>query len=188
MNGPFTVTKHDVMYDGRVFTIERDEVRHHSGYESVREVVRHNGGAVVVPLYANGDVLLIRQYRYPIDEEIIELPAGKLDEGEDPAVCAARELREETGCSAGSISKLTAMLTTPGFCSEVLHIYLAEQLSEGTQQLEQGEESIALLRIPLREALAMCADGRIRDGKTVTGLALAALRSGMMPLSEESGS
>lgn len=180
MSAVFTVTAHERIYEGRVFTIERDEVRHRSGYESVREVVRHDGGAVVVPLYDNGDVLLIRQYRYPVDEEIIELPAGKLDAGEDPRACAVRELREETGCSADAVEKLTAMMTTPGFCSEILHIYLATGLRNGAQQLEEGEESIALMRMPLPEALRMCADGRIHDGKTVTGLMLAAMRAGVL--------
>jgi len=178
MSSPYTVTRHTVLYEGRVYTIERDDVRHASGYEAVREVVRHDGGAVVVPLYDNHDVLLIRQYRYPVDEEIIELPAGKLGADEDPRDCAVRELREETGCTASSVKKLTAMMTTPGFCSEVLHIFLALGLRDGTQQLEEGEESIALVRVPLSEAVAMCRDGRIHDGKTVTGLMLAALEVG----------
>ncbi len=182
MSAAFTVTRHERLYEGRVFTIERDEVRHASGYESVREVVRHDGGAVVVPLYDNGDVLLIRQYRYPVDGEIIELPAGKLDRGEDPRDCAVRELREETGCTAAEVQKLTAMMTTPGFCSEILHIYLATGLRDGEQQLEEGEESITLLRMPLSEAIAMCRDGRISDGKTVTGLMLAALRAGLLSM------
>lgn len=178
MKNPYKITRHEIIFEGRVFTIIRDEVRHESGYSSVREVVEHHGGAVIVAVHDNGDVLLIRQFRYPVADEILELPAGKLGNGEDPLDCARRELREETGCSAQRWEKLTAMLTTPGFCSEVLHIYLAQGLRNGEQALEEGEESITVLRVPLREALAMCSDGRIRDGKTVTGLALAALRLG----------
>ncbi len=176
MKNPYEITRHEIIFEGRVFTIIRDEVRHESGYASVREVVEHHGGAVIAALHDNGDVLLIRQFRYPVADAILELPAGKLGPGEDPLDCARRELREETGCSADRWEKLTAMLTTPGFCSEVLHIYLARGLHNGVQALEEGEESIEVLRVPLSEALAMCSDGRIRDGKTITGLALTALR------------
>lgn len=180
MSFHFDVTRREIVFKGRVFTIVRDEVRHASGYESVREVVQHNGGAVIVPLLANGDVLLIRQFRYPVQDEILELPAGKLGDGEDPAHCAARELEEETGYRAGELHKLTAMMTTPGFCSEVLHIYAATGLEAGQQRLEEGEESIELVRVSFAEAIAMCRDGRIHDGKTVTGLMLAALNQGVL--------
>lgn len=179
MSEQFEVVRHERIYGGRVFTIIRDEVRHVSGYESVREVVEHDGGAVAVAVDENQDVVLIRQYRYPIDEEIIELPAGKLSPGEDPLACAQRELREETGIHATRWEELTAMFSTPGFCSEVLHLYLARDLHAGTPSLEEGEESITVFRVPLRDALAMCADGRIRDGKTIVGLALSALHLGM---------
>ncbi|MFA6232751.1 MAG: NUDIX hydrolase [Bacteroidota bacterium] len=175
MSTPFEITRREIIYEGRVFTIIRDEVRHLSGYSTVREVVEHDGGAVIAAVHDNGDVLLIRQFRYPVAEEIIELPAGKLDPDEDPLDCARRELREETGFSAERWEKLTAMFSTPGFCSEVLHIYLAQGLHEGEPALEEGEESITVMRVQMREALAMCADGRIRDGKTITGLALAAM-------------
>jgi ADP-ribose pyrophosphatase len=181
----FSVLKRDVIYEGRVFTIERDLVRHASGYEAVREVVRHDGGAVIVPILPGPDVLLIRQFRYPVGEEIIELPAGKLFPGEDPLLCAGRELQEETGYSASEITHLLSMLTTPGFCSEVLHLYMATGLIHGEQALEQGEESITVMRTPLSEALRMCGDGCIRDGKTVTGLTLAALRLGVLHITED---
>lgn len=180
MADEFTVTRHELIYSGRVFDIVRDEVRHSSGYETVREVVRHNGGAVVAALFENNDIILIRQFRYPVGEVIYELPAGKLDEDEDPAACALRELTEETGWSARKLEKLTSVLTTPGFCSETLHIYLATELSAGSQRLEEGEESIEVLRLPLREAVSMCKDGEIHDGKTVTGIMLAALRAGVL--------
>ena len=178
---PFEITRHEVIYEGRVFAVIRDEVRHQSGYESVREVVVHDGGAVIVAVDADGRVLLIRQFRYPVAGHILELPAGKLSPGEDPLDCARRELREETGVTARNWEKLTAMLSTPGFCSEELYIYLARDLEDGEQALEEGEESIEVRRVPLAQALALCADGGIRDGKTVTGLALAALRLGMIP-------
>ncbi len=176
----FEVLRHEVIYEGRVFTIERDEVLHASGYVGMREVVRHDGGAVIVAVLPGPDVVLIRQFRYPIAKEIIELPAGKLFPGEDPLICAGRELREETGYNALEITHLISMLTTPGFCSEELHLFMATRLEPGMQALEQGEESIAVLRVPFHEALRMCADGRICDGKTVTGLTLAAMRLGIL--------
>lgn len=177
---PFEITRHEVLYEGRVFTVIRDEVRHESGYEAVREVVAHDGGAVVVAVDAQDRVLLVRQFRYPLASHILELPAGKLSPDEDPLDCARRELREETGVTARRWETLTAMLSTPGFCTEELFIYLALELEDGEQALEEGEESIEVQRLPLREAIALCADGGIRDGKTVTGLFLAALRLGLI--------
>ncbi len=176
MSNPFEITQREIIYEGLVFTIIRDEVRHESGYSAVREIVQHDGGAVIAAVHDNGDILLIRQFRYPLAEEIVELPAGKLAPGEDPLDCARRELKEETGCTAERWQKLTAMLSTPGFCDEVLHIYLAQGLHDGEQALEEGEESLSVFRLPLTVALAMCADGRIRDGKTIAGLSLAAMR------------
>jgi ADP-ribose diphosphatase len=180
----FKLIKSELIFEGRVFNIVRDEVQHKSGYNTVREVVQHDGGAVIVALFEDRDVILIKQYRYPVNEEIYELPAGKLSPGEDPEHCAFRELEEETGLKAGKMEKLTAMMTTPGFCSEVLHIFLATDLQNGTQALEQGEETIEVFRLPLTRALSMCADGTIHDGKTVTGLALAAMKIGMWETGE----
>ncbi|MCZ7557160.1 MAG: NUDIX hydrolase [Bacteroidia bacterium] len=185
MADEFTILTHERLFEGRVFTIERDTVRHASGYESIREVVRHDGGAVIVPILPGPDVLLIRQFRYPVNREIIELPAGKLSPGEDPMHCAVRELREETGYTAAEMLPLVSMLTTPGFCSETLHLFMATGLTDGAQALEQGEESIALLRTPLAEAMRMCGDGRITDGKTVTGLTLAALKLGVLNIESD---
>lgn len=177
---PFEVTRHEILYEGRVFTVIRDEVRHESGYEAVREVIAHDGGAVVVAVDAQDRVLLVRQFRYPLAAHILELPAGKLSPDEDPLDCARRELREETGVTARRWEPLTAMLSTPGFCTEELFVFLARDLEDGEQALEEGEESIEVLRLPLREAIERCADGGIRDGKTVTGLFLAAHRLGLI--------
>jgi len=176
----FEILHHEEIYRGRVFTVIRDDVQHKSGYRGVREVVEHHGGAVVAAMFPNDDVLLIRQFRYPMQREIFELPAGKLDAGEDPQHCAARELSEETGYRAATFQKLTALMTTPGFCSEVLHIYLATDLIDGVQRLEQGEETIDVMRVPIREAIRMCADGEISDGKTIAGLTLTAMKLGLL--------
>jgi ADP-ribose pyrophosphatase len=177
-SNPFSVLHSETIYEGRVFTIIRDEVEHVSGYTSVREVVRHNGGAVVVALFDDGDVLLVRQFRYPMQRKIFELPAGKLQAGEDPEACAARELEEETGWRAGKLEHLTSLMSTPGFCNEVLHVYLATGLAPGEQQLEEGEENLEIHRVPLARAINMCQIGEIADGKTIAGLMLASLRAG----------
>jgi len=166
----FTVLKHEVIYTGRVFRVERDEVRHRTGYRSVRECVVHDGGAVICPVFSNGDILLIRQYRYPVDRHILEFPAGKLQQDEPPAECATRELEEETGYRATRLIGLGSMYTTPGYSSEVLYLFAACELEAGKQNLESGEESITTIRVPFPEAEEMVKDGRIMDGKTIAAL------------------
>jgi len=171
----FTVKKRDIVHKGVVFDLIVDHIEYPSGNGSVREVAQHPGGAVVVPVFDNGDVLMIRQFRYPIGKIIYELPAGKLDPDEEPELCARRELEEETGYRADAYEKLTAFYTTPGFCTEKLHIYLATELTklESGQNLEEGEESITVERIPLQQTLDMIEAEKIVDGKTIVGLFLA---------------
>jgi ADP-ribose pyrophosphatase len=161
-------------YTGRVFSLVVDEVEYPSGNRGIREVASHPGGAVVVALFDDDSILLVHQYRYPMKKHLLELPAGKLDTGEDPAVCAARELEEETGYAAGKLEKLLAIYTTPGFCDEQLHLYLATDLrpSHRGQQLEEGEMDLTVQRLPLNEALAMIERGEIIDGKTICGIFL----------------
>ena len=180
--------KSEKRYSGTVFSLIVDEVEYRSGRRGVREVAEHPGGAVVVPLLDDSSVLLVHQFRYPIKKELLELPAGKLDPGEDPQVCAARELEEETGYIARSIRKLTAIYTTPGFCSEQLHIYLAMGLTKSPrgQQLEEGELDLVVKQFPLSEVVAMIDRGEIQDGKTICGIMLTAhqLRTGTIQLSD----
>ncbi len=170
--------KREILHRGVVFDLIVDYIEYPSGNGSVREVAKHPGGAVVVPVFDNGEVLMIKQFRYPIEKIIYELPAGKLDPGEDPERCARRELEEETGYKAETYKKLTAFYTTPGFCTEKLHIYLATGLHElkTGQQLEEGEESIKIEKIFLRKALDMVATEEIVDGKTIVGLFLADMK------------
>ncbi|MBI1807505.1 MAG: NUDIX hydrolase [Ignavibacteria bacterium] len=162
------------LYQGRVFNVIVDDVEYPSGNKSVREVAEHIGGAVVLAVFPDEEILLINQHRYPFDEFIWELPAGKLNVGEDPLECAKRELEEETGYRADHWKKLTAIYTTPGFCSEKLHIYLATQLTSAPKgrQLEEGELTMTMKKLPLTEAIMMIERQEIVDGKTICGVLL----------------
>ncbi len=168
------VLRSEKKYSGKIFDLIVDEIEYPSGNRSVREVAAHPGGAVIVPLFPDNNIILVRQFRYPIRRYIFELPAGKLNPGEDPLVCAHRELGEETGYAAGHMQLLTAIYTTPGFCDERLHIYLATELKQTArgQQLEEGEAGLTLEIAPLRRAIEMIERQEIVDGKTICGILL----------------
>ena len=172
----FTLLRKEKKYHGKIIDLTVDLLQYPSGNQSIREVIEHPGGAVVLCVFDNEEILLVKQYRHPFGKEVIELPAGKLDPHEDPLVCAKRELREETGYAANEWMKLTSIYTTPGFCNEVLHIFLAQGLSphELGQALEEGEATIQLMQIPIREAIAMIEREEIVDGKTIAGIMLGA--------------
>lgn len=177
----FKLLRREKKYQGRIIDLTIEYLEYPSGNQTYREIVEHPGGAVIAGVFENREILLVRQYRHPFGKEIIELPAGKLDSGEDPLLCAQRELREETGMTAGSWSKLTAIYTTPGFCNEVLHIFLAQGLTphKDGQALEEGEASIQLIRLPITEAIAMIEREEIIDGKSIVGIMLAAKKLGI---------
>ncbi len=163
---------HDILYRGKVFDLIVDRVEYPGGRTGVREIAHHPGGAVAMPLFDDGRVMLVRQLRYPLGRQIIEFPAGKLQPGEDPADAAARELAEETGWTAGGLERIAALYSTPGFCDEVLHLYLATNLapSPGGPRREEGESTMSVLTLSLQEAVAMVERGEIQDAKTVAGL------------------
>ena len=163
------------LYSGRILDLEVDRVLLPSGSKAEREVIRHLGAAVVLPLLEGGQVILVNQYRYPMGGELLELPAGKLDPGEDPNTCAARELSEETGWRAGEIYDLGSFFTTPGFTDEVLHAFVATGLEPAPDVVPDPDEAIEIVTMSVEEALAACRDGRIRDGKTLATLLLAQL-------------
>jgi ADP-ribose pyrophosphatase len=173
MSPPRTI-KSEKRYSGKVFNLILDEVEYPSGNRGIREVAEHPGGSVILPLFDDGSVLLVRQFRYPVKKELYELPAGKLDPGESPDLCAARELEEETGFIAASIKKLTAIYTTPGFCSEQLHIYVATGLKKSPrgQKLEEGEMDLKLKQLPFEQVVKMIEQGEIVDSKTICGILL----------------
>jgi ADP-ribose pyrophosphatase len=170
----------EVLYTGRVFNLVVDTVEYPGGERGVREIAQHPGGAVIVPLLDDGSVVLVRQFRYPLGRYILELPAGKLDKNEAPDRAARRELAEETGYDAVSLEHLTTIYTTPGFCDEQLHLYLARGLTmrASGHAREIGEQSMTLEYLPLRDAAAMAMSGEIPDAKTVIGLLLAEKRAG----------
>jgi ADP-ribose pyrophosphatase len=166
----FKVTDHRVVYHGRVFDTVVDEIEYESGNKSIREVAAHPGGAVVLPLLNDGRIIFVYQFRYPLGQYIYELPAGKLESNESPEFCARRELEEETGYRAAKLEKLTSIYTSPGFCNEKLHIFLARDLSNGKQNLEEGEKGLTLKFIPMKEAFHMVKTNEIVDAKSIVGL------------------
>ncbi len=173
--------RREILYRGRVIDLIVDAVEYPGGATGIREIAHHPGGAVAVPLFEDGRVMLVRQLRYPFGRHLVEFPAGKLLPGEDPAVAAARELTEETGWAAGKLEKLTALCSTPGFCDEVLHLYLATELRQSPEgpRREQGELTMTVLTLPMADAIAMAERGEIEDAKTVAGLLLVARRCGI---------
>jgi len=164
------------IFDGRVFNVTVDTVRE-GELTYQREVVHHNGSAVIVPVYDDGTVALVRQYRHPAVRYLLEVPAGTLAEGERPEIGAARELKEELGVVAARLEKLSEFFVSPGFCEEKMWVYLATELSEGEQALE-ADEILDVVRMPIADALEMITSGEIEDAKTIIGLILAAPRVG----------
>ena len=166
------------VYTGRVINLDVDQVRFPDGSIGELEMIRHPGASAVVPFLSDpaGDdpqVVLIRQYRYAANGYMYEIPAGRLDDGEEPATCARRELKEETGCTAERVEHLYTLYTTPGFTDERIHLFMAVGLTRG-ETGHEADEFMEIETIPLSKALAMIAAGEIQDAKTALGLLFAA--------------
>ena len=162
------------LFRGRVFSVTADTVREgETTYK--REVVHHPGSAVIIPLFDDGSVALVRQYRHPAVRYLLEIPAGTLNKDERPEEGAARELEEELGFRAGRLEKLAEFFVSPGFCEEKMWLYLATELKETKQQLE-SDELLEVVRLPFPDALEMISLGQIEDAKTIIGLMLLAPR------------
>jgi ADP-ribose pyrophosphatase len=164
------------VFAGRVFSVTVDTVRE-AGKTYARDVVHHPGSAVILPAFADGTIALVRQYRHPAVRYLLELPAGTLNKEERPEEGAARELEEELGLVAGRMEKLSEFFISPGFLEEKMWLYLATDLTETQQRLED-DEMIEVVRLPIDRALQMITDGEIEDAKTIIGLMLAAPRLG----------
>ena len=159
----------DYIYEGTILNLRKDKVKLFDEHETYREVVEHDGGVAIVPITAEGKILLVKQYRIAVDEVVLELPAGKLEEDEDVKKCALRELEEETGFRPDHIKNLFYFYTTPGYSSEKLHLFIAEGLKYYGQNLDRGEY-IELVEISKKDIIPKIVEGKIRDSKTIIGL------------------
>lgn len=164
------------IFAGRVFNVTVDTVSE-GEVTYQREVVHHPGSAVIIPVFDDATVSLVRQYRHPAVRYLLEAPAGTLADGERPEAGAARELQEELGLVAARLEKLSEFFVSPGFCEEKMWVYLATELSEGKQLLDD-DEILEVVRLPIDDALEMITSGEIQDAKTIIGLMLAAPRVG----------
>jgi ADP-ribose pyrophosphatase len=171
------------IFEGRVFDVTVDTVREH-GQTYVRDVVHHPGSAVILPVFDDDTIALVKQYRHPAVKYLLELPAGTLNQRERPEVGAARELEEELGLVAGRMEKLSEFFISPGFLSEKMWLYLATDLSQTQQRLEE-DEAIEVVRLSIDRALQMITDNEIEDAKTIIGLLLAAPRLGVSPFAPD---
>lgn len=157
------------IYQGRIINLRVDEVALPDGKTSKREVVEYTGAVAVVPINEKGELLLVKQYRYAVGETLLEIPAGKIEPGEDYASCAGRELIEETGYEAGNLKHLISFYSTPGFTNEQIHIFLATDLTLKKQDLDE-DEFIDVETVSFKQAPGMIMSGRICDAKSVAGI------------------
>jgi len=157
------------LYEGRILNLRVDQVSLENGRATVREVVEHRGAAAIVPILNDDKVVLVRQYRYAIGSDLLEIPAGTLEIGEEPEICARRELEEETGYKCNELSKILECYVAPGYSSEKIHFYLAKKLQQSVKKTEE-DEHIKVEVLPITLALDKVRSGEIHDAKTVCGL------------------
>jgi ADP-ribose diphosphatase len=169
---PFELLKSELLMKGRAFAIRRDYLKTPDGRETRLEIIEHGGSVVLIPIDENGNLLLVRQYRHATGENLLELPAGTLDEEEEPEACAAREIREETGRAAGSLKKLGEFYLAPGYSDEFMTVYLATELSDSPLDPDD-DEFLSLESVPIAEAIQMAERGEIPDAKSLAALFLA---------------
>ena len=171
----FQIIERNTIYKGRIFDISQDLVSLPGGKKHLYDTIVHPGGAAVLPVDAEGNVYLVRQYRPAADQMVLEIPAGRIEIGEEPRASVIRELQEETGFCAETVEKLTSVYSTIGLCSEVLHLYYAEGLTQGSQNLDE-DEYISVIKIPLSKLTEMVLSGEIIDAKTAVAVMAYVLR------------
>lgn len=157
--------KRNTVYEGKIIKVRNDEAELPNGKPCRREVIEHNGGACIAPITDTNSLIFVRQFRYPYMEELLELPAGKLEPGEDPFEAGKRELEEETGCVADRFFDMGLFYPTPGYCGEVIHLYAATGLCS-TEANPDEDEFVQVEKYTLEESIEMVLNGTIKDGKT----------------------
>jgi ADP-ribose pyrophosphatase len=172
MNYEEKTISREAIYKGNIINVENVTVTLPDGREATRDIVLHPGASVIMPLSEDGCLYMVRQFRKPLEAVSLELPAGKLDQGEDPRICAERELREETGLTASNIIHLLSIHTTPGFSNEVIHLYAATGLTEGETCADE-DEFISSEKISVERLVDMVLNGGIKDAKTIIGVLMA---------------
>lgn len=165
-------------FEGRVIHVHVDTVELPNGRTATREIVNHPGGVGILALDENNNVLVVRQYRYAFGRTLLEIPAGKLEKGEDPYQAAMRELREETGAACEKLQSLGEIFPTPGYCDEIIRLYLARDLRWGEMDLDE-DEFLTVSRVPFQELVDRVLAGEIRDAKTCAALLKAKLLLGL---------
>ncbi|MEW6031245.1 MAG: NUDIX hydrolase [Chloroflexota bacterium] len=169
---PFELLRTETLLKGRAFAIRRDWLKAPDGRETKFDIIEHGGSVVLIPVDADGNLLFVRQYRHAAAKDLLELPAGTLDEGEDPLVCAAREMREETGFAAGKLEKIGEFFLAPGYSTEFMIVYLATDLRHDPLEAD-ADEFLSVEKIPLAEAVQMAERGEVPDAKSLAALLLA---------------
>lgn len=165
----YEVKSSEVVYKGRVFNLEKDVITLPDGRDAVRETIRHGGAAAMIPIDDDGKIIYVRQYRHSARQEVLEIPAGTIENGEDPYDCAVREIQEETSYKAGKMTFLLKMFSAIGFCSEQIYIYVAENLEKGEFNFDD-DEFITVERYSLEESISLIHKGEICDSKTIAAV------------------
>jgi len=178
----FTVVESKLVYEGAIISLYVDKIRNAEGRILEREVVKHVDAVGIVALDDKDNIVLVRQYRHPLRARLLEIPAGLLADREDPADCAVRELREETGYRARKVEKLAEFYTSAGFTDEQFFLFFSADLEAGDPSPEPGEDDIEVVLTPLREAVEMVSRGEIKDAKTLTAILMAAQKVGRIEL------
>lgn len=169
---PFELLRSEILLKGRAFLIRRDHLKTPNGLETKLDIIEHGGSVVIVPVDEKGNLIFVRQYRHAAGTDLLELPAGTLEKDEDPAVCAAREIREETGFAADKIEKIGNFYLAPGYSTEFMHVYLAQGLRHDPLEAD-ADEFLSVESIPLAKAIQMAEGGEIPDSKSLAALLLA---------------
>ncbi len=159
----------ETIYQGKILNLRRDKIKLPDSRESVREIIEHSGGVTIIPVTDSGKILLVKQYRKAVEDVLYEIPAGKLESGEEPIKCAERELEEETGYRTGKIKKLYSFYTSPGYSDEIIHLYIARELNFIAQNPDK-DEFIVVEEINKEEIMELINNGKIKDSKTIIGL------------------